>query len=925
MASKVLRVAFLLICVGVCHGRHHAGYPQGDTNSSGGDVEDFCTGECPEFELLCSTPEYDVRRYKSALWVSTTMSDLSLSQASGRGRKRLHDYFGGENDKRLKMSHTSVMVTQTREPSESPVREITVSMLLPKEVAKNPPKPTDPRVVIDLVPESIMYVKKFRGRSPRVGFVADLEAKNLLKALKTNKEPSHGEEYYYIAQYDSPDSSDHNIHNEIWVFALNERTYKWLEFHDLPAEGKGLPNCLLGKEDLMVWEKMDQGDIPLLTREQCSTTFCEAPRKCPKYEASEVKGVDDKTIQLKQYKDIRALAYVPPTCYFDTAIHASVDPLMGSLREAGVPATDVAGRFTVAIEKREELDGKNSCQKFFKVWYVAGGGTGGPEDQTLLKSKNDFQIPKTVEALHHGKASSTPTFYTKCFGGNAYYDPGTITATAKILMERLRDKKKCFLGDHIGVAEYHPQSRLFDRHNEINLDADLDCSDQEGRPPFTFHLPVSKDYSRAEVKPSLGDQCVTHVCPNMTTVMRLENNLQVFEYSPATWLYSKSPSKSCSDGVAFLKALHPLLSYLNGKNEDDSKIDMTKPLFVKLYLQEKRCEIVKTVSTMVPEKFADNPPTPIDDKVSYQRPVVESRFFRSLYKGKSTTQWQQSLDEMIDNLDKLKPFGVGYNAQDIWLGAYDGFDKEERLFEFVIELIKTPKEDQDDDTPDGGEEEKEDASDEQVALPKPEGCSESVCPTVYVTKNHSNFMELLLPSRGVCHQTKLCGGLQVSGRQLMRPILGYLNGDNSAKEKISNFAVPLFKTRLYSAEEEEKGIPPCEREYQACVTLPDDYKEIPEPNTKGLSIFTADEHFRGYGIAVKGYVSEPVASEAISTLMQTINGEKVRTPYDKTWVMYFSYDKPLSNPEEKTTYFVFKTGEDIGEGPAEGDSNAKEN
>ncbi|XP_078686992.1 uncharacterized protein LOC144919417 [Branchiostoma floridae x Branchiostoma belcheri] len=134
----------------------------------------------------------------------------------------------------------------------------------------------------------------------------------------------------------------------------------------------------------------------------------------------------------------------------------------------------------------------------------------------------------------HGRHPLIQYSYSKCFGGNAYYEPGTITATAKILMERLRDKKKCFLGDHVGVVEYHPQSRLLDRHNEINLDADLDCSDQEGRPPFTFHLPVSKDYSRAEVKPSLGDQCVTHVCPSMTTVMRLENNLKLIEYGPGS-------------------------------------------------------------------------------------------------------------------------------------------------------------------------------------------------------------------------------------------------------------------------------------------------------------------------------------------------------------------------------------------------------
>ncbi|XP_078686993.1 uncharacterized protein LOC144919418 [Branchiostoma floridae x Branchiostoma belcheri] len=368
MASKVLLLAFLLVCVGVCHGK-------GDANSNEDVSANICVGN---FELLCSTPEYDVRRYKSALWVSTTMSDLSLSQASARGRKRLHDYFGGENDKRLKMSYTSPFVTQTRIPLESPLREITVSMPLPCNVAKNPPKPTDPRVVLDLVHEIIMYVKKFRARSSTVGFVADLEAKNFFKTLKDNDEPFHENDgYYYVAQHDS--GHGRQSVTEIAVCAMNERTYKWLEFNDLTAEGQGLPKCLRGEGKAIVWEKIDQGDIPLLTREQCSTTYCKAPKKCPKVETMEVKGIDDKSIQLKKKKDIKALSYIPPTCYYDTAIHASASPLLQSLNTSDFSPSDVAMTITVAMEKREELDGKEGCQKFFKVLYAAGGGKGSVE------------------------------------------------------------------------------------------------------------------------------------------------------------------------------------------------------------------------------------------------------------------------------------------------------------------------------------------------------------------------------------------------------------------------------------------------------------------------------------------------------------------------------------------------------------------
>eukprot|EP00058_Branchiostoma_floridae_P010884 XP_002596372.1 hypothetical protein BRAFLDRAFT_76181 [Branchiostoma floridae] len=933
------------------------------------------------------------------------------------------------------MPYTAPMVTQTREPSEieSPVREITVSMPLPKKVAKNPPNPRDPSDV-----------------DPSVGFIADLEARNFFKTLKTKKEPFYGNDgYYYVAQYGSPGSSDRNMHNEIWVFAMNERSYKYLEFNDQTADGRVLPKCLRGVET-MVWEKMDQSDIPLLTRKQCSTTYCQASNNCPKAETEKVEGIDDMSIRLKIFKGgSRSFVYTPPTCHYDTASHASLGPLVESLKASDVSSSEINLMVTVVMEKREELDGKNSCQKFFKVKFVAGGAKGSRSREDVeMKEEAGLQMPKTVEALHQGE-DSVSGVYSKCFGGNAYYEPTTIASTAKMLMERLKDKKKCFLGDHISVVEYHPQYRLFDRHNEvlktvfiimiifklpmqesrrannnlglIHLDADPDCSDQEGRPEFTFNLPLSKDYSRTDMRPSLGDQCDTHhQCPNTTTIMRLENNLEMFQYAPGIVLH----------------------------------VTCLVPLKVNAFAQPGSCETVTTVSTMVPGNFADNPLKPIEDTVSVQRLEAEKRFIRSLYKGKvGSGELERHLIGLIVDVGNLKPFGLEYNPQapkdgqdvimseetgderkedasdgkvalpkpegcsesvcptvyvtknhsnfmelllpshissseinlmvtvvmekreeldgknscqkffkvkfvaggakgsrsredvemkeeaglqmpktvealhqgedsvsgvyskcfggnayyepttitstakllmerlkgkkkcflgdhisvveyhpqyrlfdrhnevlktifiimlifklltqddrranndlglNMWLATYSDADAGEELLEVVIEVRKAPKDGQDvimsEET---GDERKEDASDGKVALPKPEGCSESVCPTVYVTKNHSNFMELLLPSsRSVCHLTKLCGDPRTSGRQLIRPILGYFNGDNSANKKIKNFAVPLFKVRLYSAEEEEKGISPCEREYQACVRLPDEYKDIPEPNNK---------------------------------------------------------------------------------------------
>eukprot|EP00058_Branchiostoma_floridae_P010888 XP_002596376.1 hypothetical protein BRAFLDRAFT_76185 [Branchiostoma floridae] len=899
----------------------NSSHERGDSHE--GELKDFCRGECPEYEVLCHTDEYDVRRYKSALWISTTVSDPSLYQGHARGWNRLHKYIRGGNKEGVKMPYTAPLVTQTREPQESPFHEVTVSMPLPKDMAKNPPTPIDPHVVIDLVPESIMYVKNYTGRAARVGFVAEREAKKFFTTLENNHEPFLGKnDYFYIAQYNRRShtgSSDPKTYNEIWVFAINEKIFKWLEFNDLNGRGEGLPHCLLHNDRVGSWHKMNQEDIPVeaLARRQCSETFCEAPKKCPKFSAKAVKEVDDETIQLRQEDDMKALGVVPLTCNFDTALHSTVGPMVQYLNKKGVPLSDVAASMTSIIEKREDVDGEEGCGKFYKVYFIMGGAgkSGDPEDDyTLILDEDLFNAPKTFEVLHDANAGGN-NFYTKCFGGNAYYEPTTVTATFKTTVDKLREVKKCMLEDHFSVVEYHTQSRLFNRFNTIHIDADLNCRSQEGRPEFNLNLPLSKIYSQDEAKPVFGDRCTTYECPNESIVMRIENNLRLLKHPSAKWLCSNSTGVSCTYEQAWEKALQPILSYINGKNEGNVMMDLTRPLYGQGYTGEKGNECVKTFTLcmFMPEEHTENPPKPVDDRIGIRSGDKESYWFQSVFVGRPTPdRLYKSLTDMIEQLDALKPFGVDYSIDgtELWFGGYDHPGDEQGLNEIIVvhqqHIYWKQKEGEEEE-----EKEETDAHDHDwVDLPKPEGCNDETCLDIHVIKEYGEVMEIRFPkTKSVCHWVKGC--MQgSSGRAPFLAVFKYFNGDNAEKAVIGEMKSPIVvQVKTPSEEEERKDISACDLEYQICVILPDAWidqgKDIPKPKREGMSTFD-NEFADAYVISLKGVtdaVLESTLTERIAGLRQKL--EEKELEFNKDWVLIFKYDAPFTPPEETVTYMAF--------------------
>ncbi|CAH1272182.1 Hypp4784 [Branchiostoma lanceolatum] len=761
------------------------------------------------------------------------------------------------------MPSTAPLVTQTREPSESPMREITLSVPLPREMAKHPPIPNDPKVVIDLVPETVVYVKTFQGHSPRVGFVADKEAKNFFKTLSDNNEPFYGEDdYYYVAQFDSISASSSLLtYNEIWIFAVNERLFRVHDFND--HVGQAFPKCLQKDDRLRSWHKMDQADIPVqaLTRKQCSETYCKLPKLCPEPEMKGVKGIDDKTITLKKFTDLQYTSFNPYTCHYDTAIIAAAEPLAQHLNKTGVPHSEVAMMCTSPVEIRDELDGKDGCQKFFDMYVIRGGGVGKTDQDVheLVLDNTDmhgFRSPKTKEVYHSRKNHQIQYFYMKCMGGNIYYEPVTTTATANVLVDRLKEEKKCFLGDHIGVWEHHPQSRLFDRFNEVFVDSDLDCSRHEGRPEFTFHLPLSKTYSQHEAKPVIEDPCTTGDCHSMSVVMRFEDNLRLIKHPPATWVCSNSTSLSCTFEQAWDKALQPILSYINGKNEDNVSMDITRPVYGRGYMGDRECTILSTMCMTLPKKYEDNPPKPIDDivcieilifelrMVAFRRGDEESYWYQSAFVGKRTAEmFLKQKTRMTKQLDELKTFGVNYTTEacshHLWIAGYGNPNDEEALMTmlFVDQQHIYWKDSKKVEDTEKKEAEEEERPDEEVLNLVPKDCRLPTCHPVHVTKEHSNYMEIFFPkSKGVCQYVKGCGHGSPR-RNLFLPIYKYFDGKNGEKEKIGNVTDPIvFQVKIYSPEEELAGVEACEREFQLCASLPSAYEDKDIPKAIGENV-----------------------------------------------------------------------------------------
>ncbi|XP_065861640.1 uncharacterized protein [Euphorbia lathyris] len=173
--------------------------------------------ECPSYEVVEAGDGYEIRRYNSTLWISTSpIQDISLVQATKTGFLQLFEYIQGKNEYGEKIEMTGPVISEIL-PSDGPFCEssFTVSFYVPKKNQAKPPPAEGLHVQI--------WEHKYVAIRQFTGFVTDynvgVEAAALQATLADtqwaaaiHKTPS----VYTVAQYNSPFEFDHRV-NEIWM------------------------------------------------------------------------------------------------------------------------------------------------------------------------------------------------------------------------------------------------------------------------------------------------------------------------------------------------------------------------------------------------------------------------------------------------------------------------------------------------------------------------------------------------------------------------------------------------------------------------------------------------------------------------------------------------------------------------------------
>lgn len=178
--------------------------------------------ECPSYDVIHVGDEYEIRRYNSSMWSSTSpIQDISLVEATRTGFLQLFNYIQGKNNYQEQIEMTAPVLTQVS-PSDGPfcASSFIVSFYLPKKNQANPP------------PAKGLHTQKWGTTYVAVrqfgGFVADSsvgeEAATLYSSLSGTTwaaaiDKSHQGEAtttYTVAQYNSPFEFSDRV-NEIWL------------------------------------------------------------------------------------------------------------------------------------------------------------------------------------------------------------------------------------------------------------------------------------------------------------------------------------------------------------------------------------------------------------------------------------------------------------------------------------------------------------------------------------------------------------------------------------------------------------------------------------------------------------------------------------------------------------------------------------
>eukprot|EP00057_Strongylocentrotus_purpuratus_P030629 XP_782247.2 PREDICTED: heme-binding protein 2-like [Strongylocentrotus purpuratus] len=192
----------------------------------------------PNYRIICSLGDVEVRSYRRSTWISTVVNTSSFDVATYIGFHRLFKYIQGENTRgeKLEMAkpvRTQVTSATTGRGTEEPRggwggrTRYTVSFYTPRKRAVDFPTPLDRRIFIEDLRPSRFYALSFGGFpiSNRVDKQAHRLAR-LLPNSNRNQSDSLGSSLF-VDVYDTPMKLT-DRHNEILIpLKLDDTPRRW--------------------------------------------------------------------------------------------------------------------------------------------------------------------------------------------------------------------------------------------------------------------------------------------------------------------------------------------------------------------------------------------------------------------------------------------------------------------------------------------------------------------------------------------------------------------------------------------------------------------------------------------------------------------------------------------------------------------------
>ena len=180
---------------------------------------DFCHGlDCPPYQVYYNDSGIEYRDYTSAVVARTNVYDISYEDAVNTGFNLLFDYIRGDNEGNVSIEMTTPVDTQVVF-SQGPFCQtlFIISFFCPfkyQDASNPPPKPGNPAVYIETIPEQKRAVYGFSGYE--TSWSNWIQPSTYLFNTLDAQGQAYNDTYEDTNEYDSPFRVIKR-HNEVWA------------------------------------------------------------------------------------------------------------------------------------------------------------------------------------------------------------------------------------------------------------------------------------------------------------------------------------------------------------------------------------------------------------------------------------------------------------------------------------------------------------------------------------------------------------------------------------------------------------------------------------------------------------------------------------------------------------------------------------